>query len=248
MLNLLEIRLLTFSGPESILWRKLMSDLTFFCIFAGTVAITVLWWWVQRPLLARRWVYVVTLGTIVAAGMAAYFLPPVWPEMRVAALLLAMCMINAFWWMLATEGANEPRCRRLARLAILPAREVSVACVPCDLSAEVLARNISERLQEPESVNGGGLVAEYEDDYRNWDLALYPTPGESWLLLMWTYDDFELRDREVAAICARYGIPFTSELKGRMANALCVSRDGRLDIYPAPAREDVEIVLKQICC
>ena len=64
---------------------------------------------------------------------------------------------------------------------------------------------------------------------------------------MWTYDDFELRDREVAAICVRYDIPFTTELKGRMANALCFCRGGRLDIYPAPAREDVEIVLKQIC-
>ena len=224
-----------------------MSDLTFYCIFAGIVAITVLWWWVQRPLLARKWVYAVTLGTIVAAGLVAYFLPAGWVEMRFAACLLAMCMINAFWWMLCTEGVNEPRCRHLARLAILPAREVSVACVPCDLSAEVLARNISERLQEPESVNGGGLVAEYEDDYRNWDLALYPTPGASWLLLMWTYDDFELRDREVAAICVRYDIPFTTELKGRMANALCFCRGGRLDIYPAHAREDVEIVLKQIC-
>lgn len=59
------------------LQRILMSDLAFYCIFTGTVAITVLWWWVQRPLLARKWVYAVTLGTIVAAGMAAYFLPPV---------------------------------------------------------------------------------------------------------------------------------------------------------------------------
>lgn len=228
------------------LQRMLMSDLAFYCIFTGTVSITVLWWWVQRPLLARKWVYAVTLGTIVAAGMAAYFLPPVWPEMRFAALLLAICMINAFWWMLATEGANEPRCRRLARLAILPAREVCVASVPLDLSAAAMSRNISEQLQEPESVDGGGLVAEYEDDYRNWELALYPFSGADWLLLMWTYDDFELRDREVAAICDRYGIPFSSELKGRMANVLCFCHDSRLDIYPAHARDDVEIVLKKI--
>lgn len=224
-----------------------MSDLTFFSIFAGTLAFTVLWWWGQRPLLARRWVYVTTLGTIVAGGLVAYFLPAGWVEMRFAALLLAIWMTNAFWWMLCTEGVNEPRCRRLARLAILPAREVSVACVSFDFSAEAMARNISERLQEPVFEGGGGLVADYEDDYRNWELALYPSHGADWLLLMWTYDAFELRDREVAAICARYDVPFTTELKGRMANVLCFYRDGRLDIYPAHAREEVEIVLKQIC-
>lgn len=63
-----------------------------------------------------------------------------------------------------------------------------MASVLLDFSAEAMSRNISEQLQEPESVDGGGLVAEYEDDYRDWVLALYPFSGADWLLLMWTYD------------------------------------------------------------
>lgn len=212
----------------------------------ATAAIAALWWWVQRPLTARKWVYAVTLGGVTAALCAALYLPHEWYELRYACMLQGILLLAVCLLMLPFEGQNEPRCRRRTRLAALPARSLPVATLPCALTAAEMVQAITARLHEPEPTGDGGVVADYGDERYLWELSLHPMAEGSWVLLLWSYSSFVLRDREAAAICAQHEQPLTPALIGRGASALALCRDGVLHIYPAEARDDVALVLQRL--
>lgn len=210
----------------------------------GTAAIAALWWWVQRPLTARKWVYAVTSGGVTAALCVALYLPHEWYELRYACMLQGILLLAVCLLMLPFEGQNEPRCRRLARLAALPARSLPVATLPCAQTAAEMVQAITARLHEPEPTGDGGVVADCGDESHLWELSLHPMSEGCWVLLLWSYSSFVLRDREAAAICAQHEQPLAPALVGCGAAALALCREGVLYIYPAEALDDVALVLQ----
>lgn len=217
-----------------------------FRILLITAAIAALWWWIQRPLLARKWVYAATLGGVAVTLGAAFYLPHEWFELRYACVLQGMLLFDVCLVMLPFEGVNEPRCRRAARLASLPARSLGEARLPCAMHAEAMARAMTSRLTNPEPVGEGGVVADYMDNSRYLEVALYPQSEGCWVLMLWSKRDVELRDSEVAAICKQHQLTATPDFVGRGADALCLWRNGTLYIYPAAAQGDVEPLLRAL--
>lgn len=223
-----------------------MNTLTLCVTLLLTVSLCAAWWWWQRPVLTRRWVYGATALFFIGSLLAAKYLPDSWFVLRFSCLLMASGMFFVLFLMLTSEGANEPRCRKRARLAALPPRPIEVASLPCCLSGSEMLKLVNERLREPEPVGNGGVCADYEDEYRNWELAIYPIGDDKWVLLLWSYLSFELRDSEVAAICRRHVLPISPDFIGREADAMGVCCDGMLHLYPAEAADDVKIVLAEL--
>ena len=217
-----------------------------FMILLLTAAIAALWWWVQRPLLARRWVYAATLGCVAMALCAAFYLPREWFELRYACVLQGMLLFDVCLLMLPFEGVNEPRCRRAARLASLPARPLGEARLPWAMSAEAMALAMNSRLTDPEPIGEGGVVADYLDHSGAREVALYPQSEGCWVLLLWSARGVELRDSEVAAICRQHQLTVSPDFTACGVDALCLWRNGTLYIYPAAAQDDVEPVLRAL--
>lgn len=162
------------------------------------------------------------------------------------AVLQGMLLFDVCLLMLPFEGVNEPRCRRAARLASLPARPLGEARLPWAMSAEAMALAMNSRLTDPEPIGEGGVVADYLDHSGAREVALYPQSEGCWVLLLWSARGVELRDSEVAAICRQHQLTVSPDFTACGVDALCLWRNGTLYIYPAAAQDDVEPVLRAL--